>query len=429
MKKQTKDSVLVGFALFAIFFGAGNLIFPAALGNITGDRWPVSLLATFLVAILLPILSVVSVASVGDTFVSITRPVGNWYYYVVNLFAMIGTGVLANIPRMSATAYELSVKQLVPQIPNYLFSLLFFGCVYLLGMDKSSFLDNIGKYLSPILLVLLLFIVLKGLTNPLGELIPARIDQPFSYAFLELYKTGDLLAGLLMSSLFIESVKQKGYHTLLEKKSIVIRASVVAGLSLLAVYGGLLVVGAFASSVYPATIPRTELLFSIVYTLLGKNGMLVLGLTVVLACLTTCVGMTAAAANFIKELVKDRLSYRASMLVVCGIGVTISSMGVEGIMDFSTPLFLAIYPSAIVMTLLAFFLKRAKTVQWYRFAVISALVVGILDSLNSLNVQAAAAIVDLLPFSEMGLGWIVPAVIAGGVGLLSGRMKQPLAGK
>ena len=39
MNQKTKDALVLGFALFAVFFGAGNLIFPPLIGVVSGSAY------------------------------------------------------------------------------------------------------------------------------------------------------------------------------------------------------------------------------------------------------------------------------------------------------------------------------------------------------------------------------------------------------
>ena len=117
MSKTLKDSLVVGFAFFAVFFGAGNLIFPGAIGAATGTSWPVALVALFIASIFLPILAIIAISNAEGTFESLTKPIGKWFYVAFNLFVMIGVGALVNIPRTAATTHELSISPLFPSIP------------------------------------------------------------------------------------------------------------------------------------------------------------------------------------------------------------------------------------------------------------------------------------------------------------------------
>ena len=167
-RKTIKDSLITGFAVFAIFFGAGNLIFPAAVGLSAGDQWPAAMLAMILCGVVLPFLALVAVANTGSSWSDLCKPVGTWYDKGVFFVATVGMVILSNLPRTAATTHEVAIAPLFPSCPVWVTSVIFFALVLFFAFDENNIIDRIGKYITPLMLVFLIIIVGKGLITPLG---------------------------------------------------------------------------------------------------------------------------------------------------------------------------------------------------------------------------------------------------------------------
>lgn len=308
MNKKLKDSLIVGFALFAIFFGAGNLIFPPSIGFETGPGWKSAILGLTATGIILPILSVIAVANSGGTFEELTRPISPWFYKIYNSIIMLGVGLFITIPRTAATAYETDIRSIFPQIPVFLVILAYFGLTYYFANDKSNVIDKIGKVLTPALVLILTIIVFKGFISPIGIPIDKGVTNSFSYAFIEAYQMGDLLTGLLCASIFISAIRQKGYDDKKTGMQMIINASIVSFIGLFVIYSGLLFIGATGNSLFDKDIGMTTLLVELVRKSLGNVGVVGLSISVVLASLTTAIGLVALSADFLSNITKNRLS-------------------------------------------------------------------------------------------------------------------------
>lgn len=425
MKKSVfKDVMIIGFALFAMFFGAGNLIFPGALGHAAGDQWPLALLATVLVGIFLPILAVVAVANVGKDFKAISKPVGTWYYHTFNFLSLIGIFAVATLPRTAATTHEIAVAPLFPDVPIGVTVPIFFLIALLLALDKSSLVDRIGKYLTPGLLVLLLIVIVKGLITPLGTPAATGKENVFGSAFQELYATGDLIAGHFFSGIIIAAVLAKGYKEGREQKRITVAAAAVACVLFIAVYAGLLIISAGAGEVIPQGTDKTFLLSEVVRRLLGTFGSVSLALAVGLACISTAVTLLSLAANYLSDLTKNKLSYRAAAILLSIFASLFGSLGVENILKLSGPCFLAIYPSAIVLTFAGLLANRLPNIGVYRYSVAFSLGFGILDAIYALGFAPLGKLLRLLPWYGDGFGWILPTLVGALLGYFLHRDRR-----
>lgn len=424
-KTLTKDSLIVGFALFAVFFGAGNLIFPPIIGFMAGDQWAVALLALVLAAVILPVLAVIAVSKAGGSFEQMTKPVGRWFYVGFNLLIMIGIGVMANIPRTAATTHELAIAPLLPSAPIQLTVFIFFALVLYLAIDKSSFVDKIGKFLTPALVVILIFIVVKGLLDPLGVPVAAKKEAIFAFTFTELYFSADLLTGLLCAPVFVAAVRAKGYEQEGDVRKITRNAALITALLFFIVYGGLMGSAVGTGALFPDDVARTALLSGIVTGLLGTAGTIGLSVAVVLACLTTAVGLTVAVADFIETVSRGKIKYKWVVIVVTVAGVIIGSIGVDNIISFAGPIFYLVYPAGILITILGLLAKYIPNPAFF-WSVLVTLAFSALQSIQILGVTSEAlnSFINSMPLSSLGLGWILPALVGYAIGLIVTMVKK-----
>ncbi|WHX98316.1 branched-chain amino acid transport system II carrier protein [Neobacillus sp. DY30] len=422
-----RDSIIFGFAFFAVFFGAGNLIFPPSIGFASGSEWPLALVGFVLTGIVLPLLALIAVLNAGGKFENLTNPISPWFHKAFNLICMVFIAMLVTVPRTAATTHEIGVRTLFPDFPVSGTMIIFFGLNYYFAMDKSNLLDKVGKFLTPALFAILVFIVLKGTMDPIGEPIHTNLENSFSHSFLGAYQTGDVFTGLLCASVFIASIVGKGYTKSTDMRKIVINGTVIAGMGLLIVYGGLLYLGAEGSGLFSKDIESTALLTRLINQLLGDYGTIALAVAVALACLTTAIGITAAIADFLSQLTKNKVSYKTWVILICISGVSVGLIGVEKIISFSLPLFLGLYPVSILLVFLGIFRKYIPNAGAYKGSVILTVLISIFETLGAFGMKVSFANVWILriPLSEVGFAWLLPAII----GFIAGAVIHTLGSK
>ena len=422
-KKAIKDCLITGFAVFAIFFGAGNLIFPAAVGLAAGDQWPAAMLAMILCGVILPFLALVAVANTGNSWSDLCKPVGAWYDKGVFFIATIGMVVLSNLPRTAATTHEVAIAPLFPSCPIWVTSLVFFALVLFFAFDENNIIDRIGKYITPLMLVFLVVIVGKGLITPLGTPAPTGQEHVFKSAFIELYYTGDLFSGLFVSTIFLADLSRKGYNTQEERKKMTVKAVWVAGIASVIVYSGLLLMGADSVGLFEQGIDRTTLLAEMVNRILGRFGTIALSASAALACLSTASGLVGISASFLENITKKKINYRTWVIMLSVFGAAMACTGVENIISVAAPVFMLLYPSGLAITVLGLFKKYIPSDAAFKGAVIGAVLAGVMDCLDTLGVSAAGDLMSLLPLASLGFGWILPSVVGFVIGWLAGGKK------
>ncbi|MTI65295.1 MAG: branched-chain amino acid transport system II carrier protein [Firmicutes bacterium] len=412
-KESNKDFIVIGFALFAMFFGAGNLIFPPSIGITAGDSWGASMIGFFLTGIGMPLLGILAVAISGGSIHSLVGKVGPRFGKIFGSLVIILIGPLVAIPRTGATAFEMGLNPNFPGINPIIGSVLFFSISLFLVIKPTGIVDRIGKILTPILLVMLSVTILKGILSPMGIPIDTGVTRSFSGGFTQGYQTMDLLGAIVFGSIVINSIKEKGYTKEKEQFKITAKAGLIAAFGLCIVYGGLLYLGATSSSVLPTDIEKTSLIVTIASSLLGNLGKVILGICVYCACLTTSVGLTATVGDYFSKLTDGKLSYRSIVIVTTLLSALISNIGVEKIVRFAGPVLTVIYPVAIVLVIINVFDNLIENKKVYLGAVLGTLGVSLIDGMSSVGVDTSFAgeFIKSLPLSSYGFAWLLPAIL------------------
>ena len=421
-KKFGADSIVVGFALFSMFFGAGNVIFPPYLGFGAGTQWVNGFLFYFIADIGLALFALFTLLKVGGSE-NITGRIGSVASNILMSAIILCIGPMVAIPRTAATTFEMSVAPLISGVSPVIFSVAFFIVVLLLSIRQSAVIDVVGKVLTPALLIGLLVLIIKGIISPLGSIVNPHVDSSFVIVngIKSGYQTMDVLAALAFGIIILKSAQEKGYSDGRESSKMIRAAAVIAGVLLLIVYFGLTYLGATSASLFSLGISRAELVIGIVERLLGKVGLVIFAVVVALACMTTAVALVSSAASFFEKLTKGRLSYAALVIIICVSSAVISNLGLDRIVAVASPILDIVYPPTLVLIALSWFGDRLSR-GVYRWAVIGALIASVLSTLSLYGVSVP--IVNTLPLASLGLGWIVPAAVFGIVAYVIGRLRE-----
>ena len=421
-KKFGADSIVVGFALFSMFFGAGNVIFPPYLGFGAGTQWVNGFLFYFIADIGLALFALFTLLKVGGSE-NITGRIGSVASNILMSAIILCIGPMVAIPRTAATTFEMSVAPLISGVSPVVFSVAFFIVVLLLSIRQSAVIDVVGKVLTPALLIGLLVLIIKGIISPLGSIVNPHVDSSFVIVngIKSGYQTMDVLAALAFGIIILKSAQEKGYSDARESSKMIRAAAVIAGVLLLIVYFGLTYLGATSASLFSLGISRAELVIGIVERLLGKVGLVIFAVVVALACMTTAVALVSSAASFFEKLTKGRLSYAALVIIICVFSAVISNLGLDRIVAVASPILDIVYPPTLVLIALSWFGDRLSR-GVYRWAVIGALIASVLSTLSLYGVSVP--IVNTLPLASLGLGWIVPAAGFGIVAYVISRLRK-----
>lgn len=417
MKKHLRDMLVIGFALFSMFFGAGNVIFPPYLGLSSGPEWLVGFLSYFLADIGLAMLAMFAILRQGSPE-GITSPLGRIPSTVLMCIIVLCIGPMLAIPRTAATTYETSLSPLVSGVSPVLFSALFFLLILLLCVRETAVVDIVGKILTPALLIGLLVLIVIGVANPIGPVGTQPLVDNVSATGIEAgYQTMDVLAAIVFGYVILKSAREKGHKEPSAQLRVVSGASAVAGVGLLVVYLGLTYLGATTARFFDLTVNRTYLVVSIVRNLMGTWGILLFSIVVALACVTTAVGLVSASADFFSGLSRGRISYPAAVCAICVFSAVVSNFGLNEIIAIASPILSVVYPPTLVLIVLALFGPRIRQEWVVRLSALGALAVSLLDVLRTYT-AVEIPLLDALPFASLGFGWLLPAAVCGAAGML-----------
>ena len=421
--------VTLGFALFAMFFGAGNLILPPALGTVCGENWFAGFLMYILIDAGLSVIALLAFVKAQGGFSScIAKQLTPKTAFILTFVNTLFLGPLIAIPRTAATTFDIAIKPLIgttaPWI-TWLFGAVYFGLVALLCLKPGKVVDIIGKILSPLMFVALLILIIIGILYPMDQIVPqAAMCESISYGLKSGYQTMDMLGAVLLGVIALLSVKESGFTDTKSQMKLVGLGGVIAGLGLFIVYGGLSYLGATASGdpemVALACSDRPGLLIRMSERLVGPYGSLLLGLIVAAACLTTAIGLVSACSQNLCEITNGKLPYRPTMFAMIGISYLLSNLGTEMILTIAAPVLSVIFPIYIVLVFLSFLPERIRERTYAApMGTGLALVVTIMTELDQL-IPYIILHTDELPLAEYGLGWLLPALGAALIGGLIG---------
>ena len=409
MKNKTRDSIVVGFALFSMFFGAGNLIFPPSLGNKLGDQYLLGILGFILTGVGLPLLAILACSKGNGTFESITNKIGTKFTLILTTVLFFAIGPLLAIPRTAATTFEISILPFFPTWSPIIVMAIYFLINLFFVLKRSSIIDTIGKFLTPALIIVLTIVIVKGIIDPIGELVPTGATNILSMSLLEGYQTMDALGALLFAGVITSSIVEKGYKGA-EVKSVLLKASLIAVVGLAFVYGGLTFIGAHTVNLVDSGISNTALLVFIANKILGTFGLILIGTAIGLACLTTSIGLLTAGATFFEKVSNGKLSYKFNAIAISLMSYIIACQGVDKIVKLSVPILNVLYPVAITIIVVTLLNKFLTNIIAIRLAVYTSLVCGFLFSFFG-------DALSFMPLAGVGFGWVLPTVIALVIGL------------
>ena len=409
---KTKDVLLTGFALFAMLFGAGNLIFPPMLGYETNSSWIPTMLAFTITGVGFPFLGILSVSIVGNGIKDFANRVSPMFSTIFAIISILAIGPMLAIPRTGATAYEITFLHngMNNTIYKYIYLICYFGIVILFSLKANKVIERVGKILTPILLLLLFLIIVKGIFFSGLSIKPDIYPHAFKRGFLEGYQTMDTIASIAYAGIILKAIKSGRNLTQKQEFAFLIKAGLVAILSLAFIYGGFALVGAKMHSVL-VTNDKIELLVKTTSYLLGGYGNLILAICVAGACLTTAIGLVATVGEFFSSITSFK--YEKIVVFTVIISFLLSILGVENIIRISVPILVFIYPVMISLIILNLFGKYIKNDYIYKGVVLFTGIIGLIESLASIGITNTYtnSVLEILPFSDYGLTWLFPGLI------------------
>lgn len=433
MKLTKKDTTLVSFMLFSLFFGAGNLIFPPFLGHKAAEMSVGAFLGFSITAVILPVLGVVVVAKFGGLDV-LARKVGNTFAIVFTILIYISLGPGLAIPRAASVPFEMAVVPYLPEgaplaLYTLVHSLVFFLIASWLCMNPKKLVERLGHILTPILLILITalfgFFLFRGEVN-IAQAQPAYQNTPFMQGFIDGYDTMDTIAALNFGLVIATTLTAMGVQ---EKKGVMrytVICGIIAGGILAIVYLMLTYMGMASSGTYALGENGAYTLRQIVYQLFGTPGAILLAAIFTLACLTTCVGLINSISLFFSNMY-PKLKYKTMVLIISVFSFLVCNQGLNTILSISTPVLNAIYPICIVLIILGLSDQWLKSNPYiYPCTITATGIVSVVYALYRLNLPLGIVgkAFHFLPLYSIGFGWLPVALVAALVCLIVPKLKS-----
>ena len=429
MKQTLKltDIIALGFMLFAFFLGAGNIIFPPLAGQLAGDNVMSAMTGFLLTAVGLPLLTIIAIAVAGGSWAKLTQdlPVKAATVMAVLIFIIIGPAFAA--PRTGLVAYEMAVKPFfahAEQMYLTIFSIVFFVIAMSFSWSQGKLIDVIGKILTPVLFIGLIVLAGAVFFDPQGEIIAAQgeyLTHPLQKGFLEGYNTMDTFGSLMFGVLIVDALRGKGITDQKPTTKYLIYAGLIAAVGLTLVYVSLFYLGATSSAVAAGAGNGGVVLSLYVQALFGSYGQIVLSVIVMLACLTTAIGLISACSDYFSSLTS--LSYKKWVLINGAACALVANVGLTQLIALSVPVLYALYPVAIALVVLTFIRNKLANPRFaYRSVLLVSLLFALIDAVKTAGMDVS--FFNVLPLFDVGMSWLLPTVAAIIFGFFIGKPDQ-----
>ncbi|CYX95161.1 branched-chain amino acid transport system II carrier protein [Streptococcus suis] len=422
-----KKGALTGLLLFGMFFGAGNLIFPPALGVLSGENfWP-AILGFVVSGVGIAVIALIVGTLNPKGYVhEISRKISPTFatIYLVALYLAIGP--FFAIPRTATTSFEIGIAPLLGDANLGLwlfgFTALYFVAAYLIALNPSQILNSIGRILTPVFAILIVILVVLGIvkygsTNPLPAADAYSAGRAFGTGFIEGYNTLDALASIAFSVVAVNTLKQLGFSSKKEYVSTIWSVGFVVALAFSALYVGLAFLGNHFP--VPADVLASKEIHKGVYVLsqatqaiFGPSAQIFLAAMVIVTCFTTTVGLIVSSGEFFAERF-SRFNYKVYATLFTLIGFGIANLGLSKIIAFSIPVLLILYPITICIILITI-VNKFVPLSTYGMQ----LTVGVVTALSLVEVlagqfnwTAVSKIISALPLAGQSLAWLLPALV------------------
>lgn len=414
---KRKELFITSFALFSMFFGAGNLLLPPLLGYNAGEDWFWVTIGFMLTAVVIPIFGILAHARLQGTMFDFGKKVSPVFSLVYCIIVYI-ISIAIPSPRTASATHEIAIHPVFGTSP-LLTSTIYFALVLVFVLNRSKILNLIGKFLTPLIVITLLMVIGIGLFSSAMEMNLATFETPIVSGILEGYQTFDAIGAVVVGAVIIVSLNFKKEDSFEDRKTLIKKSGFIAGLGLFIIYAGLISVGAFYGSeinidtALSGDMQRANLLRGISIASLGTFGNTVLSILISLACFTTAVGIIAGTADYFKGLFgNSQKTYTLIAIIACLVGIVIGQLDFHSIIVIALPILMFIYPITIVLILLNVVPERFASKLVFRGVVIATFIFSIPDFLSFTPLKGILGdVVTIIPLAKYSFGWVLPALI------------------
>ena len=433
-----QQNLLIGSLLFGLFFGAGNLIFPVQMGQAAGSHMLPATIGFLITGVGLPILGIIASAlSESESLFDMARPVGSGYAILFTCLLYLTIGPLFAIPRTATVAFEVGMNPFIAKeylkLGLFIFSLIFFALTLYFSLRPGQILDWVGKYLTPVFILLLSIILVATYISPMGQINQyepqgSYVTRSLFTGLLDGYNTMDALASLAFAIIIISNIKKLGVKN---PRSIAIetcKSGLISVIGMTIIYGSLAYMGATSLGSVSRASNGGIILSMVSNHYFGVIGKVLLAAIVGIACLKTAIGLITACSEMFSEMFPSSISYRKYAVIFTLFSFMVANFGLDNIIKLSIPVLMFLYPLAItliVLSLLAPFIhKQSDIYKWTTGLTIIAAFFDLCKALpepmqENIVVKRVVDFAQLyLPGFDYGFGWILPALCGFLIGLI-----------
>lgn len=414
-KLSLKNFKYLSLMLFGMFFGSGNLIFPPMIGKLSGDRAFYALLSFSVSAILIPVLGIVVISKYGS-IMNLGLKVNENFAKYYPMFIYLTVGPFLAIPRNGSIPLEIFMSYYGENenifLYKLLFTIFFFIIVYFLSINPDNIIKKLGKYLTPILLSLIIFLFLGIYFNVDFKVINIENDfytSPFIKGFIEGYNTMDIMAALNFGIVLSYTLNNLG----IKEQKYVEKYSYLTGFSqasiLFIIYAMLTYIGVSTSRLFPETKNGLEILLNSIRYIFGSFGVVIITSIFFVACLSVCISLIVSISKYFNMLY-PKVKYRTWVIIYIFISLIISNLGLNNILKFSIPILLCINPISVVLVFLGLFSNLFNDSNIvFKYTILTTFIFSFISVV--FNLFNVGYFLNFLPLNNLDLSWVLPTLL------------------
>lgn len=424
---SARNIAALGFMTFAMYLGAGNLIFPPFLGYQAGENFLSGMSGFLLTGVGLPAMALVIVAIVNGSdklTAALPKPLATSFWVMV--FIVIGPAFV--IPRAITVAYQFSFAPIFGDAALIPFTLVFCAVTILFALYPGKLIDNLGKILTPALMAILVIMSVTALIYPAGELTQASgayVNSAFAEGLTQGYMTMDALGSIGFGWIIFRAIRSMGVDCPKATAKYTLIAALMYAVAMAFVYISLAYIGSTSTYLGSEFTNGGDILTAFTFNHFGAFGSLLLGAVMVLACLTTAIGVTTAGSEFYDNTF-SKVSYKGCVVTTMILAGLVANVGLEQLLAITLPAVVALHPVAIALMLMAP-VRNKMSQTMIVVTAFTALVFGCLDALHILGKMPELMdqwMSGNMPLYNEFASWIVPSVIMAIVGLVFSRKAE-----
>jgi len=414
---KSRDIIALGFMTFALFVGAGNIIFPPMVGLQAGEHVWTAAIGFLITGVGLPVLTIIALAKVGGGVDNLSTPIGKVAGVLLAVVCYLAVGPLFATPRTATVSFEVGIAPLTGDgaLPLFIYSLVYFALVILVSLYPGKLLDTVGNFLAPLKIIALVVLAVAAIMWPAGPIshaLEAYQTAPFSNGFVNGYLTMDTLGAMVFGIVIVNAARSRGVSEARLLTRYTVWAGLMAGVGLTLLYLALFRLGSDSATLVDQNANGATILHAYVQHTFGGAGSFLLAALIFLACMVTAVGLTTACAEFFSQYLP--LSYKTLVFILGIFSMVVSNLGLSHLIQISIPVLTAIYPPCIALVVLSF------TRGWWHNstrviapAMFISLVFGLLDGVKaSVFADILPGWTAHLPLAQQGLAWLMPTIVA-----------------